>query len=274
MLKKLLTIEGHKTLYYPTFRTIVVIHALLFLLVAAVAGNINFNIQGIRVDKVFQFPHVWNTLAWIASWFNLLLGVLAILLVSNEFQYKTFRKHIIDGLSRNEILLSKLFVFTLLAAYTMLLVFISGLLFGIIKSPSFSVNDFIQGLPYLPVLFIQSLGYMLLGMLMAFIFRNSAFSIVAFLLYFFPVEPILRAFLPDGAAALMPAKTIANLTPMPDFLGISLSDVIQISSGTSKFEPMGLSGHSTPLLTTTLITIGYCLLFGLAAKLIIANRDF
>lgn len=274
MLKKLLTIEGHKTLFYPTFRTIVVIHALLFLLVAAVAGNINLNIQGIRVDKVFQFPHVWNTLAWIASWFNLLLGVLAILLVSNEFQYKTFRKHIIDGLSRNEILLSKLFVFTLLAAYTMLLVFISGLLFGIIKSPSFSINDFIQGLPYLPVLFTQSLGYMLLGMLMAFIFKNSAFSIIAFLLYFFPVEPILRAFLPDGIAAFMPAKTIANLTPMPDFLGISLSDVIQISSGTSKFEAMGLSSHSAPLLTTTLITIGYCLLFGLATKLIIANRDF
>ncbi|MDD2197841.1 MAG: ABC transporter permease [Bacteroidales bacterium] len=274
MLKKLLTIEGHKTLFYPTFRTIVVIHALLFLLVAIVAGNISLNIEGIRVDKVFQFPHVWNTLAWIASWFNLLLGVLAILLVSNEFQYKTFKKHIIDGLSRNEILLSKLIVFALLAAYTMLLVFISGLLFGIIKSSSFSVNDFIQGLPYLPVLFIQSLGYMLLGMLMAFIFKNSAFSIVAFLLYFFPVEPILRAFLPNGVAAFMPAKTIANLTPMPNFLGISLSDAIQMSSSSSGFEVMGLSSHSVPLLTTTLIAAGYCLLFAFAAKLIVTNKNF
>lgn len=274
MLKKLLTIEGHKTLFYPTFRTILIIHAILFLLVTAIASNINLTTQGIRIDKVFQFPHVWNTLAWIASWFNLLLGILAILLVSNEFQFKTFRKHIIDGLSRNEILLSKLFVFTLLAAYTMVLVFISGILFGIAKSPTFSINDFIQGLPYLPVLFIQSLGYMLLGMLIAFLFKNPAFSIIAFLLYFFPVEPIIRAFMPDGVAVFMPAKTIANLTPMPDFVGISLSDIIQISNGSSSFEAMGIGSESLPLLTTTLIAIGYCLLFGLATKLIVDHKNF
>ncbi|MDD2279457.1 MAG: ABC transporter permease [Bacteroidales bacterium] len=274
MLKKLLTIEGHKTLFYPTFRTILIIHAILFLLVTAVASNISLTTQGIRIDKVFQFPHVWNTLAWIASWFNLLLGILAILLVSNEFQFKTFRKHIIDGLSRNEILLSKLFVFTLLAAYTMILVFISGILFGIAKSPTFSINDFIQGLPYLPVLFIQSLGYMLLGMLMAFLFKNSAFSIIAFLLYFFPVEPIIRAFMSDGVAAFMPAKTIANLTPMPDFVGISLSDIIQISNGSSSLEAMGIGSESLPLLVTTLIAIGYCLLFGLVTKLIVDHKNF
>ena len=274
MVNAVLNTERIKTLYSPAFRVIIILHASLFILVTMVAGSLHIDIQGVHIEKLLHFPHIWNTLSWIASWFNLLLGVLAILLVSNEFQYKTFKKHIIDGLSRNEILLSKLIVFALLAAYTMLLVFISGLLFGIIKSSSFSVNDFIQGLPYLPVLFIQSLGYMLLGMLMAFIFKNSAFSIVAFLLYFFPVEPILRAFLPNGVAAFMPAKTIANLTPMPNFLGISLSDAIQMSSSSSGFEVMGLSSHSVPLLTTTLIAAGYCLLFAFAAKLIVTNKNF
>jgi hypothetical protein len=274
MVKKLLAIEGRKTLFYPTFRTIIGLHALLFLIVALVASNINLNIEGIRIDKVFQFPHVWNTLAWIASWFNLLLGILAIMLTCNEFQFRTFRKQLIDGLTRNELIIAKLFVLISLAAYAMILVFVSGLLFGITKSSTFSVTDFIHGLQYLPVLFVQSLGYMLLGLLVAFIFRNTAFSIIAYLLYFFPVEPIVRAFMSDSAAAFMPAKTIANLTPMPDFVGISLSDVIQISNGTGSLEMIGTAIQSTPLLTTSIVTIGYCLIFGIIVKLIAANKNF
>ncbi|HPF92952.1 MAG TPA: hypothetical protein PLV65_03400, partial [Tenuifilaceae bacterium] len=121
MVKKLLAIEGRKTLFYPTFRTIIGLHALLFLIVALVASNINLNIEGIRIDKVFQFPHLWNTLAWIASWFNLLLGILAIMLTCNEFQFRTFRKQLIDGLTRNELIIAKLFVITSLAAYAMIL---------------------------------------------------------------------------------------------------------------------------------------------------------
>ncbi|HPF94628.1 MAG TPA: hypothetical protein PLV65_11830, partial [Tenuifilaceae bacterium] len=155
-----------------------------------------------------------------------------------------------------------------------ILVFVSGLLFGITKSSTFTAADFVHGLQYLPVLFIQSLGYMLLGLLIAFIFRNTAFSIIAYLLYFFPVEPIVRAFMSDSAAAFMPVKTIANLTPMPDFVGISLSDVIQISNGTGSLEMIGTASQSTPLLTTSLVTIGYCLIFGIIVKVIAVNKNF
>lgn len=275
MLSKLLKIEKTKTLFYPTFRTIIILHFILFLMVALVASSLKVNIQGITLEKMFHFPFIWNTLAWIASWFNLLLGILAIMLVSNEFQFRTFRKQLIDGLSRNELLYSKVMVFAILAVYTMLLVLFSGFLFGMLKSPSFSFSNFFDGLPFLPVLFIQSFGYMLLGMLFAFIFKNPALSIVSYILYFFPIEPIIRAFIPDTAVKYMPVKVIANLTPMPDFVGISLSDMVQIQGeGAPGLYSMGILSQPIPLLYTSLIATGYCVLFIVITSILVRNKNF
>jgi ABC-2 type transport system permease protein len=275
MLRKITNIEAIKTLYSPSFKAIIILHSSLFLLVTMVAGNMQINIQGINIDKLFQFPHVWNTLAWIASWFNLLLGILAIMLITNEFQFRTFRKQLIDGLSRNELILGKLIAFFSIAIYTMLLVFITGLLMGLFKSSGFSLADFYKGLSYLPVLFLQSFGYMILAMLFAFIFRNSALSIVSFILYFFPVEPIMRAFIPDIAVKFMPVKVIANLTPMPDFVGITLGDLVNVYSSTgAENHSLGIMGTSMPLLYTSMVTMVYLLFFVALSNLIVKRKNF
>jgi ABC-2 type transport system permease protein len=276
MLKRLLDIEATKTLFFPTFRTLIILHTILFLLVTLVASSFKLNIQGVTVEKVFQFPYVWNTLAWIASWFNLLLGILAIVLVANEFQFRTFRKHLIDGLTRNEILTGKILVFIIIAAYTMLLVFISGLIFGVIKSPEFSFQNFVEGLPFLPILFIQSLGYMLLAMLFAFLFKSTGLSIVGFILYFFPIEPIIRIILPDAAIQYLPVKTIANLTPMPDFVGISLSDTIMLpgSDASAGLYSLGIISKPLPFIISVSVAVAYCLLFIYISKLLIRLKNF
>jgi ABC-2 type transport system permease protein len=276
MIKKLLHIEKIKTLNYGTFRTIILLHAILFLLVISLSSSFQINIQGITLEKLFHFPHVWNTLAWFASWFNLLLGILAITLVTNEFQFRTFRKQLIDGLSRNELLVGKLLVLLSIAAYTMLLVFVTGMLFGIIKTPAFNIGCIIDGLSFLPVLYVQALGYMLLAMLFAFIFRNTAFSIVAFILYFFPVEPILRAFLPDTISKFMPVKIISNLTPMPDFVGISLEGVVQLPNSVNVSGLNGLTqaNATLPFYIMALSALIYCLVFLAIIKVILKIKNF
>lgn len=275
MIKRLLHIESTKTLHYPAFKTIIILHALLFLLVAFVANNLRINIQGITIEKIFQFPHIWNTLTWIASWFNLLLGIVAIILVTNEFQFNTFRKQLIDGLTRNELLLGKFMVFVFLSFYTMLLVLLVGLLFGLFKTPNFSLSNFALGLPFLPVLLLQSLGYMLLGMLFAFLLKSTALSIVSFILYFFPVEPIIRTIIPDVISQHLPVKVIANLTPMPDFVGISIGDFVQINGETGPgLYNLGILSQQLPLIISSSIVIGYCVLFLLLSKLIVKFKNF
>lgn len=274
-MKKLIQIEAIKTWGYPAFRAILILHFTLFLLVAIVSSNININIQGVAIEKLFVFPHIWSVFAWFSSWFNLLLGIIAIVLISNEFQYRTFRKQLIDGLTRNELLYGKLLVFIFVALYTMLLVFLSGLIFGIINSTNFALTDFFEGLYYLPILFIQALAYTMLAMLFAFFFRNAGLSIVSFVLFFFPIEPIIRWFLPDSIDKFMPVKIIANLTPMPDFIGITLGDLVQIQSQQfSEAGGFGLQAYTTPLWLTVLAAVFYSALFVLVSKYIVKKKNF
>jgi ABC-type transport system involved in multi-copper enzyme maturation permease subunit len=266
-------IEWIKTWNYSTFKILILLHAILFLLISLISSNIQFNLQGINIFKIFHFPHIWNTLAWFASWFNLLLGVLAIVLVSNEFQFRTFRKQLIDGLSRDELLGGKVLVMTLVAAYAMLLVFLTGLIIGIIKTTNFTLTDLLNGLNYLPVLYIQALAYTLLALLFVFIFRTPGPSIIMYLLYFFPIEPIIRAIIPESAVRFMPAKIISKLTPMPDFVGISLSDMIEFNISGSDLFSQNIS-KSPSLTVTSLMVLLYCTLFVLISRQIIIRKNF
>ncbi|MDY0201596.1 MAG: ABC transporter permease [Bacteroidales bacterium] len=274
MLKALLNIERIKTLHSPTFRAIIILHAALFLLVSLIGANLHLNIQGITIEKLFQFPHIWNTIAWIASWFNLILGVLAIMLVTNEFQYRTFRKQLIDGLSRNQLLYGKLLVFITISAYAMLLVLICGIIIGVVKSNGNGLANITQGLEFVPILFLQTFGYLMLALLFGALFQNTALSIVAYILYFFPIEPIIRTIIPEIAAQYMPVKVIANLTPMPDFAGILMGDMIQINSGANNLSGLITANQSTPIFITALIAFAYCILLALGSKAIFHKKNF
>ena len=48
----------------------------------------------------------------IISWFNLLIGMLLVILVCNEFSFKTFRQHVIDGNSKADFIVSKILLMT------------------------------------------------------------------------------------------------------------------------------------------------------------------
>jgi len=116
---------------------------------------------------------------------------------------------------------------------------------------------------------------MMLGMLIGFIFRTNALSIIMFILFFFPGEPILRAFFPDQIDRFFPIKIISNLTPMPDFLGIATSDMIQVNgSSPLSLQKMGLLQDSLSMGSSILVCLTYIILFYLATKLIVEKRNF
>lgn len=274
-MKKIIKLEFIKTLGYPGFKTIIILHAALFLLVVIIGSRINVNFQGVRLDKLVSFPNVWSTFAWIGSWFNLLLGILFAILVGNEHQFKTFRKQIMDGVSRSQLLYAKMIVIAAIALYALLLVLFSGLIFGLIYSSNISAGMIFNKMPLVLVLYIQSFAYMMLGMLIGFIFRTNALSIVMFILFFFPGEPILRAFFPDQIDRFFPIKIISNLTPMPDFLDITTRDMIQVNgSSPLSLQKIGLLQDSLSLGASTLVCLCYIVIFYFITKLIVEKRSF
>ena len=61
----------------------------------------------------YTFPKVWGTVGYMSSWLLYFPGILFIMLLTNEFNFKTHRQNIIDGWTRQQFVTVK-FVFAIL----------------------------------------------------------------------------------------------------------------------------------------------------------------
>lgn len=208
----LLQIEFSKVRNYGTFWTIILIY--IGLVPLAFFGLSAFNIPFFPgKSEMFGFPTVWNYITWTASWLNLLLGVLVVTITCNEITYRTQRQNIIDGLSRKQMILSKFYFFTALAAFVTIYTFLIGFIFGLIYSES---SDFYSGLHYVGVYFVQTLGYFSFAFLFAVLVKRSALSIIFYILIFMFKFVFVLA-LGETISQYMPINVIADLTPFPFF---------------------------------------------------------
>ncbi len=272
---KLIKIELIKLLNYTSFKVILLMHLALFSLVVFVSSRIDITVPGFDTNNLFRFPHVWGYFSWIASWFNLLLAILIIMVAGNEFSYRTFRQHVIDGLSRTGLLGGKLLVVMMIAFYALILVLLSGLIYGTVYTSGITANSVFSGMHVLLVYFLQTVSFMVIGLLLVMLLRSTALSIIIFVLLRFPLEPVIRAFLPQFVRPFFPMKAVGSLTPMPEFLSISSETAFESANGTNAltFSEMGLIAQGLPLWGQVILALGYTILFTALAWLIINRRN-
>lgn len=211
-MKKLLSLELAKVRNYRAFWAIILIYMVVVPLLFFGIGSISFPFFPSKAE-LFGFPTVWNYITWSASWINLLLGVLVVTLTCNEFTFRTHRQNIIDGLTRKQVILSKFYFYTFLAAMATLYTFLIGLVFGLIYS---SIDNMFEEIYYVGIYFIQTLGYFSFAYLFAVLVRKSALAIVLYIVIFI-VKFIFVLTLGDTIAQFMPINVIADLTPFPFF---------------------------------------------------------
>ncbi len=260
-MRKLLNIELVKLLNYTSFKVILGLHLALFLLLIFVSSQINISVPGFDTKNFFRFPHLWEYFPWIASWFNLLLAILIIMVTGNEFSYRTFRQHVIDGLTRLDLLKGKLLVILMIALYSFLLVLLSGVVYGLIHTPGPAL--LFSGIDRLFVYFLQTVAYMVIGLLLVVLLRGTALSIIMFILLRFPVEPIIRSFFNRAARPFFPMKSVSGLTPTPEFLSISSESTFETVDGGNalSLSEMGIISEGLPLYLQVIIVIAYTALF-------------
>ena len=274
-MKRLFDIEKIKALQYPAFRTLLIIHFLLFILVVLVVSRIQFSIPGFSVKKLYQFPNIWEFVPWIASWFNLFLAIIVILLVGNEFTHRTFRQNVIDGLSRTDLIKGKLIIITSIAIYTFLLVLVVGIAFGLIYSDEYSFNLIFGKFHVLLIYFVQAMAYMIMGMMVAILFRNNALSIIMFILYFAIIEPIIRWVFPAEVRRYFPMKIISNLTPTPEFLSLSSDNEYINVDGTNQLDlkEIGITIENLPVVTTVALAVVYIGIFIYLTNILLKKKS-
>jgi ABC-2 type transport system permease protein len=128
----------------------------------------------------FGFPNVWQTVSYYSGLMLLLPGLLILILVTNEFTYRTHRQNIIDGISRNQFTQVKLLLGVITALASMLLVFIAALLFGfIVNTGTFSFS----GISNIGYFFLKALTYNFIAILIGVLVRRTGFAIAVFFIY-------------------------------------------------------------------------------------------
>lgn len=203
-----------------------------------------------------SFPHVWSYTTYCASFFNILMGVVVVIITCNEIQFRTQKQNVIDGLTKREIIVSKFLVIFLLStavtAYTALVAMVSG----------FILSDSINLYPNIDRVFIyylQTLGYFSFAFLLASIIKRAAMSIILFV-FIFPLEWIAGRFMSETIYSFFPLNILGRLTPFP-FEGI-----LALLSNKPKEWVM-------PQYMTICFAFGLIAIFFSTAYLILRRRD-
>lgn len=209
---KLLSIEYMKVKNYRTFWVIMLIYAVLVPLTFWGISEIPFPFLPSK-SEIFGFPTVWNYITWTASWWNILLGVLVVVMVCNDIDFKTQRQNIIDGLSRSQVILGKFYMLIVIAATVTLYTFLIGTIMGMIYSEP---GDLFSGLEYIGIYFVQTLGYFSFAFFFAVLVKKPALSIILFVVIIM-LDGLLGIAVPPEALQFIPTITISDLTPFPFF---------------------------------------------------------
>ncbi len=256
----LLKIEFAKVRNYKTFWVILLIYMTLVPLAF-------FGLSYIQIpffpekSEMFGFPTVWNYITYTASWLNLLLGVLVVTLSCNEITFRTQRQNIIDGMSKKQMILSKFYFFTVLAAFVTFYTFLIGFIFGIVYS---DITAFFSGIEFIGVYFVQTLGYFAFAFFFAVLVKKSALSIV-----FYIVSFLFSWFMPlmvgEIIATFMPLNVIGELTPFPFF-----REILDMAARQNPdFEEPIIFSQTVRLLAA----LGWTSLFVITSYFVVKRRD-
>jgi len=181
---RLLQIEFTKIL---NNRTVWIIFGLHFLLLAPIAfgfkrilQNFNINIGDVDIAQaalegffVFNYPGIWHNMAYLGSWFKLFFAIIVVVLVTNEYTYRTLKQNIIDGMSKLEILASKQLVIILLSLMATVFIAILTLILG--KNPN-NISMF-SGTSYLFKYFFSLLVYLNFAYLLSSWIKKAGLTI-------------------------------------------------------------------------------------------------
>ena len=213
-MKRLLQIEFLKTFSFTGFWILSIFWVAFYILSFYVSTFFKMDIPGMETGTVYVFPELWKLSSWLASLFNLLLATLVMILVCNEFSFRTFRQQVINGLSKTELFKSKVLLMIVFAGTATVLVLLFTIVFGFFYNTSKTWPWLLEEIYYPVVYMIQAFAYMSLGLMIALLIRNIAISIITFISYFV-VEFVIRLFLPEKVLAFFPMKIISTLTPFP-----------------------------------------------------------
>lgn len=199
-MQALLSIEWMKLKRYRTFWILIGFFAFLlpawnYALNAGIVNLMGGNKNGGGIDilnKAYGFDYVWQNMGFWTSLFVIFLAALIIIITTNEYQYRTNRQNVIDGLTRLQFFHTKCWLVLWLAILTTVYVFIVGFIFGITNG---SMGDFPGEIQNLFYVFVLALNYYSFALVLSVFMKRSGLTMGMFFLYCIFIESLAKGLL-------------------------------------------------------------------------------
>ena len=273
-MNKLLKIEWLKIKNYTVFKLLSIFFCVGVVLinyaVYAINKNIVANSTGGKILASFNpynFSNTWQSTSYATGFLLILPAMLLIILITNEYTFKTNRQNIIDGWSRNEFITVKIIMAVIIAVISTFLVVLTATGFGLLSGSDFSLNQF----SHVGFFFLKALTYNMFAVLIAVLIKKTGFAIGLYFIYL-GTENFLSQML-DIASIKLKNYNGTDLGSMGDYLPMNAAD------GLLTFPDNPLKSFTRNILPTDyfwvviVLAISYFILFVLWSRKKYLNAD-
>ncbi|MEO1031748.1 MAG: ABC transporter permease subunit [Bacteroidota bacterium] len=135
---------------------------------------------------IFNFPIIWHITTFFASYFKFFFAIVVVSMIGNEYSNKTLKQNLIDGLSKNEFILSKFYTIVFFSLCATILIGVASFFIGLYYSSYTEASIIFREIEFLLAYFIKLVGFFSLCLFFGMLLKRSAFALgFLFVLYIF-----------------------------------------------------------------------------------------
>jgi len=275
-MKRLLRIELKKILPYKTFW---VLFGLYFFFLAAGILLAEFMINSMVDDMnrhmpipfphvaLYYFPDVWQNFAYFASIRFVLVfpAIIIMILITNEFTFRTVRQNVINGMSKSEFIISKLMIIAIMSAAITIALCAGAFIVGVSHSGLNDIAFLTKGIPFTLGFFVSTFSFLVFAFFIAFLLRSTGLSIAIFTLYAVIIEPIIYFFL---KSPIVFKNKIFSYLPVNTAVSVAEYPAIPFLK-----KIMGFELQRGVTLSSCLIPLGYSVLMIVIVYFVMKKKD-
>jgi ABC-2 type transport system permease protein len=177
---------------------------------------------GMFLGDPFSFPEIWRTSAYLTSVFVFIPAVLVIMMITNEYTYKTNRQNIIDGWSRKDFMVAKFIDVFLIVLMVTTLYAVVAYFIGVTNTTEKTADHWSLAY-YIPLFALQTFSQLSLAFMVGLLVRKSFIALALFLFYSIVAEPIavnlLRyKYFKNDIGRFFPLEISDRIIPPPAFM--------------------------------------------------------
>ncbi len=236
MIKNILQTEWLKVKNYRAFWLLLMVTAISYPGINGVAyyafmDSIDAKSQSGQLVKMllgnpFAFPQTFHTTAYLSSFFTFIPAIVVIMMITNEYMFKTHRQNIIDGWKKNTFIWGKMMsVFFITVIVTIFYVAVAVLI-GSIATKDFNNAQLFDKSHYILLFSIQVFCQLSIAFLLGLLIRKAFIAYGIYIFYTFILENILGGLFKMKAKKwgtdfghYLPFEISDRLIPLPPFIG-------------------------------------------------------